>query len=456
MSKEPENGFSRWEIGLLLLCFLVCLTGALILPMNMCPDESGRVLLSRWMGNTHTLPAGSEMDVIIMNRTAQNTLDPSAQHWGFSYALRPFLASMVGAACEIVCGWFTDNPAVLLAASRMCSVLSVTLCCWYCLKLGRRSFPSPHCSFFFAAFVCFLPQVQFLGMYQNNDALSLCAVSAMLYYLVEGYDNHWKTASCVKLAIALSAGALSYYISYPWYLMGLVFCVVSVLRDREISFKGRFLLQRAALIGTICLVLAGWFFIRNALLHQGDFLGMAEELRSRERIAALGYRLYEYRCARNEGVSFLASLREGNGWFFQMTIMSVYGVFGYLDILMPNWLYNAYYSLTVTGLLVFFVTLLRRRLSGRDRLLILTGLIAGAMVFALHAWHSYARDFQPQGRYIITLALPVGWMIARGLDVLQDRLQSGDGRIALAAGCGWLALFIMSAVTTMSKMLLPH
>ena len=58
MSKKTKSGFSRWEIGLMLICFLTCLTGALILPMDMCPDEDGRALLSQWMVDTHTLPTG--------------------------------------------------------------------------------------------------------------------------------------------------------------------------------------------------------------------------------------------------------------------------------------------------------------------------------------------------------------------------------------------------------------
>ena len=70
--------------------------------------------------------------------------------WGFSYVLRPFLASIVGALFQSVLSLFTNNPTILLAASRMCSVLSVSLCCWFCLRLGHRCFSGYYSSFLIA------------------------------------------------------------------------------------------------------------------------------------------------------------------------------------------------------------------------------------------------------------------------------------------------------------------
>ena len=295
---NKELSFNKWELGLLLLCFFSCLMGAMLISMHQCPDEAGRGLLSQWMVRYHSLPSGNEMETMLGG-------------WGFSYALRPFLSSIVGALFQSFFSLFTSNPTVLLTASRMCSVLSVTLCCWFCLRLGHRCFSGLYSSFLFAAFVCFLPQVQFLGMYQNNDALSLCAVSAVWYYLAEGFDTHWRVKSCIWLAVWLSVGALSYYVVYPWFLMGIVFFVFAVVHDREISEKSGFILRRGGLVVGICLVLAGWFFVRNAMLHQGDFLGMVEELRSRARLLEQGYRLFEYHSAKAEGIPFLAFLEKG-------------------------------------------------------------------------------------------------------------------------------------------------
>ena len=450
------SSFNKWELGLLLLCFFSCLLGAMLISMHQCPDEAGRALLSRWMVQNQSLPTGNEIETMLMDWAALHAGDMTTRHWGFSYALRPFLASIVGAIFQSFCSLFTGNPTVLLAASRMCSVLSVTLCCWFCLRLGHRCFSGRYSSFLFAAFVCFLPQVQFLGMYQNNDALSLCAVSAVWYYLAEGFDTHWSVKSCIWLAVWLSVGALSYYVAYPWFLMGFVFFVFAVVHDREISEKSGFILRRGGLVIGICLVLAGWFFIRNAILHQGDFLGMAEELRSRARLLEQGYRLFEYHSAKAEGIPFLAFLGKDDFFFAKRSIESFFGVFGYMNIDMPRWLYPVYYVLTAVGVVNFCRALFAKSLPRKNCFLALTGVAASFMVICLHIWHSYARDLQYQGRYFITVALLLGFLIAWGVDLLQDENRTENSCrefIPLLAGLVWIVLFGYVAVTAMSKMM---
>ena len=120
----------------------------------------------------------------------------------------------------------------------------------------------------------------FLGMYQNNDSLSLLSVSLILLYFIDGLDTDWSLKSCIGLGIAISIGLLSYYFMYGWILMTVILCVVSVLRSERIKGqeKGWFIAKRAALIAGICFLLAGWFFIRNAILHTGDFLGITRPM----------------------------------------------------------------------------------------------------------------------------------------------------------------------------------
>lgn len=440
------NIIKKVEVMLILLCFFSCLIGALFTPVNQCPDEFGRVMLSQWMIKNHTLPTGNEIEVIMLGP-------------GFSYALRPFLSSMVGALFQSLVAVFTSAPSILLAASRICSVVSVTLCCWFCLRLGHRCFSGYFSSFLFAAFVCFLPQVQFLGFYQNNDALSLCAVSAMLCFLAEGFDNQWHVRSCVKLAIALSVGALSYYWAYPWFLMGIIFCVLSVVRNREIPDKTWFILRRGGLVVAICLVLAGWFFVRNAMLHQGDFLGLAEEQRSRVCLAERGYDVFDSKSAKDSGKLFLPFYHEVGDIFTEMTIRSIFGYFGYMNIVMPDWLYLAYYFLSIAGIINLCLGLYLKKpscVSFRNCFLVAIGATASVITIALHIWMSYARDFQPQGRYIITVVLFLGFLITLGIDRLQ---VSTNGKIVLreiiplVVGLVWIALYVCAEASSMEKML---
>lgn len=440
------------EYLLVLLVFCICLTGALLLPVNQCPDEYVRSRLIVWMVEKGTLPTGDELEVMALN-------PPPGVNYGFSFALRPYLSAMIGAVFVKAAMLFFDSDKVLLLAARLSSVLSVTGCCWFCLRLGHRLFDRRSSAILFAVLVCFLPQVQFLGMYHNNDAPSLFAVCMMLFFLVEGHAQRWPLKCCIGLAIAFSVGLLSYYSIYGWILMCTVFCIVSVVTDREIADKGRLIFKRAGLIGGICLLLAGWFFIRSAILHNGDFLGIAYEEVSRARVESLGYKLFQYNCYRREGLSILEFIRLGDYGWLKTTAQSFVGTFGNMTLFLPMFLYGIYFTIIVFGLLRFLAALMHKRMCRRDRLLMLVMLVSGGINFVLHLWQSYARDYQAQGRYIITLILPLAFMLAYGLDkttVAVQNPRSGKAaelNPAAVLTVVWLILFACSALGTMSKML---
>ncbi len=462
---NQRKHLSAKEYLLVLLVFCVCLTGALQLPISQCPDEPGRRLISDWIIRTGTLPIGDEPDTQLMlwedlNAPVLTVRDDSGYNgWGFSYALRPYLSSIVGAAFERIALCFTDSPRVLLAASRMCSVLSVTFCCFFCLRLGHRLFNKQGAAALFAALVCFLPQVQFLGMYQNNDSLSLCAVSMVLYYLIEGFDLGWPVRSCVGLGLSFSLGLLSYYSVYGWLLMGAVFCFLAVLTDPCLPNKGKLLSVRSGLVLGICVLLAGWFFVRNAFLHHGDFLGIVSEKISRAHMQEKGYVLYKYICYRDEGMSITQFLRFRDYEWLRMTIESFIGVFGYMLVYLPKIQYRIYYTVFCGAIILFFVILLHQKAVRRDKLLMLMMLFSSIITVFLHFWQSYARDYQPQGRYVITLILPLAYMLAYSLDKTDAAvpITLPGKRVALHPAAVltlvWLVLFAWAALGTMVKML---
>ena len=220
---KDARRFSKTENLLILTTFLLCAAGAALIPIDWCPDEKGRRLLSDWMFLKSTLPTGHEEETMI-------------ELWGFSYALRPYLSSMIGALFMKATALLTGSNRALLLASRMGSVLSVTACCYFCLRLGHRLFEHRSSAILMAVFVCYLPQVLFLGCYQNNDALSLCAVSMLLCFLVEGYDSRWDLKSCIGIGVSLALGLLSYYFIYGWLLMSVVSLPSSLLQTSMVSF----------------------------------------------------------------------------------------------------------------------------------------------------------------------------------------------------------------------------
>ena len=441
---------------------LVCLAGAWLLPMDQCPDEYARMLLPQWIVSTGTLPTGNELETII-------------PLWGFSYALRPYLPAIASAGFMRLALLVTPSEHVQLFAARIPSVICAVLLFVFCLRLGRRIFRHRESALSFATLVCFLPQVVFLGMYQNNDLPAITAVAATVLCLVRGRDRSWDVPSTVLLGVAISAVALTYYYAYSWIIGAVVFCVASFLRDETIPNKPRFLARRVLLVLAVVVLLAGWHFVRTALNQGGDFLGLASETTSRERMSAQGFELHEPLSLRAQGYSFAEFLAYKNGSFALLTMWSFVGLFGYMDLVLPGWLYDAYAVLIGAGLVFGAVAAIRVRLARSARgasdanrtgqgLLLLAMLISCVITVALHAWTSYARDFQPQGRYVITLILLVAYVIVYGLDSIgafapaprgrhAKAEQTGPAWPALALAAIWIVLFVVSAATGMARML---
>ena len=433
------------EAGLILSVFCICLTGAFILPTGECPDEGGRLMLAEWLADRGTLPTGNEPELMIPG-------------WGFSYALRPYLSAMISALFIRTATLLNGSSRMMLAASRMCSVLSVTACCFFCLRIGHRFFKHHSVTVLFATMVCFLPQVIFLGMYQNNDALSLCAASMILYSFVNGCDCKWSVKSCILIAVSFSIAMLSYYSVYGWVLAGAISCVAAVLTDPEIPNKGRLIFSRFLLITGICLLLAGWFFVRNAFLHNGDFLGIVSEKTSRALMREQGYELFPYTCFREEGLTVIQFLRLHHYEWLRWSAESLVGVFGYMIYRLPHKQYSLYYALIASGILLGLFMRMRNRPDHRTRLSTLLMLVSSGITVLLHFWQSYARDYQSQGRYIITVVLLISFVTAYGLDQLNVLFRTpGEGRIGLSPATVftlvWLLLLVWAWFGTMIKML---
>ncbi len=440
------------EYGLILLCFFICLTGALMLPTEQCPDEVHRSALIQYMFHHGRLPTGDEEETLSLSSLCPN--------YGFSYALRPYLPSIIGALFMRTAAVFTDSPSVLLLAARLCSVLSVTGCCCFCLLLGRRLFGRRSSAILFAVLVCFLPQVMFLGMYHNNDAPSLFAVCMMLYFLVDGYSRRWPVSCCVGLAVAFSIGLLTYYSIYGWILMSALFCVVSVLMDRGIPDKRGLILKRTLLVSVLCLLFAGWFFVRNAMLHDGDFLGIAYEEVSRARVEAMGFPLHQYECYRRDGFSLLEFFCRKDYDWLRKSAQSFVGIFANMTLYLPMGLYGVYAAVFAFGALLTLSVLIRRRPCRRDALLLSVMTVSVGINIVLHFWQCYARDYQPQGRYAISTIVLLGYLLAYGLDsvtVVVDGTEKKEPPLTLQPAAVltvvWLLLFAEAFFGTMTKML---
>ena len=437
---QKNNGKLLPGDYIIVICiFLICIFLAFSLSPDYCPDERSRQLLSNWLFERGTLPTGNEPEVAI-------------PIWKFSYALKPYLSAMVGALFMRIAALFSSSDIGMLASSRMCSVLSVSAACYYCLRSGRLLFNNKWSARLFALIVCLLPQVIFLGSYQNNDSLSLFSVSMILYFLISGAANHWRMRECIGLGIAFSICLLSYYSVYGWLLMSLLFCIVSCLKDTAIQKKPSFILKRAGLIFCITVSLAGWFFIRNAILHNGDFLGTETEKISRQALELQG--ISPYNSCYLAGYTWMDLLT--NPLFYKQTVQSFIGKFGFMNIGMPLPIYILYIIFFLFGITLYFI---KRHQSKSDFIHKSPSffLLGGSLInIALFFIQSYYRDYQPQGRYIITVILLLAYIIASGIDN-KSETPSVSNKKKLNPGMLlsliWCVMFACSFATTLIRII---
>lgn len=456
-------------IAFVVACFVLYASWAWVIPFHAAPDESMRYVLVRYISDHHSIPVGTDSAI----------RDPI---WGTSYAFEPILAPLVAALLRSVAGLFTTDSGVLSLASRFASVIFGTGTVAICVLISRRLFVGAW-RWFFVVFIALLPQFAFLSCYLNSDSLALFATALIIYAWLRGLRDGWGTANALLLGVGISVCLLSYFTAYGFVLLS----VVVYVADRIHGWRGtpvderrrhrRETLVQVATITTVALVLAGWWFVRNAYLYDGDLLGL--------RTSAQQGTLYAHEFAKPGASSAIGrgwSLWHmlSKGWILASGMSSV-GVFGYMKLQMPTPIYVVYAAIAVAGMLSALVPTIASRLASRrvgaglssvpdhvDAPLILTGvtpwrrrLFEGALLLAipipiaLSMYHSYTQDYQPQGRYILPMLLPVAYFVTKGFQrFLTQHIRSPKARTAiLIAFFAWNVFAIWLALV---GVIIPH
>ena len=99
----------------------------------------------------------------------------------------------------------------------------------------------------------------------------------------------------------------------------------------------------------------------------------------------------------------LQELLLGKYLWIRYSAESLFGVYGYMTIFGPGWLYQTQYILAVT---LLCTTALQCAMDREGRGVLLLGLGTMALVVIVSALHSWTRDLQAQGRYLFAI-LPV-------------------------------------------------
>ena len=436
------------EILFFLFLLVFYLMWARVQPNGAGPDEPMRYQIAYYIYEHGSLPVGD---------------DPAVRNivWGISYAFSPILDYMIAAVFMKLVSFITTVPFALLMAARFVNILLGLGTVWLALDMGKRLFDRRK-AWIFAAFVGLLPGSLFVFTYVNCDALAVFSTAVIVYAWVRYLTEGWTYKNCIILAIGVAVCTLSYYNAYGFILCSIFFFGITLFM--EAKQKGNYgdFAKKGLLVCVIVMILAAWWFVRNAILYDGDFLGMNASSICAEKYAKPAYKPSEKQTPQMAGYTLWDMLNqgfpksEGFSWV-ELVSQSFVGRFGNMNVFMPKWLINNYMDFIKAGFLLIFLHPVKTFAFRVKKQWSVKGMFNWFMLIAmiipniLNAYYSYASDYQPQGRYSLPMLIPMTYFMVMGygnlfdVTVKNEKVRKG----VYAAICGALlvlALFVFFAV----------
>ncbi len=267
----------------------------------------------------------------------------------------------------------------------------------------------------------FLPQSLFMHTYVNPDSMCMLSTALMIYGLICGYEDDFSWRSCALLTYGVVLSALSYYNAYGYILGCIVLFGLYFLKTTDgcRTFAWKPFLKKGILISVVVLLCISWYFIRNYILYDGDFIGLATK---ENFIKSFGMARDTYQ---SRGISLL--LRETD--CFKIMLNSFIAAYGSALIQTGTVVYREFKLLFAVGILGVVLCRDKREkkpLSDRSWLRILFHIVMAfcmIMPLLLTVHYAYTIDFQAQGRYVMPGLLPFMYYVTRGWEKWWERFR---------------------------------
>lgn len=422
------------ELILILICFLVYALWAATLPFNSAPDELMRFQVVDFIYKNGYLPTGSEIEI-------RNAL------WGTSYGFTPTLSYFLSSIVLRITDNFTRSPESMLLSARSVSVLSSTVTVIFLILISKKCFKGLN-QWIFVIFVALLPQFVFVSSYVNNDAFAIMATAVIFYSWIIGLERDWDIKACLLLGIGISLCALSYYNAYGFILCSIIIFIGTNLKQiNEVNIKKTILF--GSFIAGIVFVLAGWWFLRSAMIHNGDIFGMrtAKQLSELYAIDILKPSLRA--TPMNAGVSVFEMLfGQINGFnWIDTSYRSFIGYFGYMSIMLDTYMYSIYSAIYILGVVGLYHKIKESISAKKNKIskIIFYGCIVLSILIPiiLSIYYSYSSDYQPQGRYLLPMIIPLSFLLTKGISQFKLMINGRSIPVKRLIICAYIGLIII-------------
>lgn len=397
----------------LLFIFAICLAYAIVIPYNDAPDEEMHFQIVNYIFRHGSLPHGGDPEI-------------RSPIWGLSYGFTPYLPYIIGALFVKISSFFSMDINIYVIAARMVSVLCGVFISYYCIKISQNLF-TKYYRWLFVIFCVLLPGTVFLFSYINCDSMSVLSSAMIIYAWIRGLKTKWDFRYCVLLAIGISVCILSYFNAYGYILCSIFLFFVSYFHLFKKDYNFKDFRNKLLLITSIVFGLVLWWFIRNAILYNGDIIGIETSDHYAEMYARADLKPSARITLAKQGIPFYSFII--HSCWAPMVYFSFIGLFGYMKIkITPYWIYIVYFIfflLFVVGLIWNVIS--KRKLFKNKKHIVskyfnITMFIAFLIPIILSLHYSYYSDFQPQGRYLAPLIIPLMYFLVIGLKQLMNKI----------------------------------
>lgn len=403
---------------IIMAIFLIGLFGYYLIwtvsqPYNSCPDEKMKWDICKYIAEHNSIPDGRDESI-------RDSI------WGISYAFQPILTYMICAVFVKIASIFTTQQFVLVVAARLVSTISMTLTIYFVIKIANKLFKDKGIyKYLFIVFIAFQPITAFLASYINNDSTAILAISIIIYLWILGLESNWKTKHCILLGGAVGFCALTYYNAYGYILCSVLICLSSAVLNK---MGAKEIAKKALIVASVAFAVAGWWFVRNAIIYDGDILGTKTQNEYGDKYALEQYKPSVRKTPENSNESIWHMLDE-DAWA-NTTAKSFVGIFGYHSILMSNKIYYSYLGLWLIGglgcLLKFKDLFIYKKEEKSKYILNYIFVIAIIIPILLSIIYSYTSDFQPQGRYIMGIIIPFVYFVVNGIQTMLEKFIKSE------------------------------
>lgn len=411
MNKKIDHK-ELFRMLLFLLTAAACmLTFALVMPFGDGPDEINRYKIVDFIFKHGGLPAGQNPEVLIAG-------------YGASYAFQPMLTYIIDGYLLRALSFLSLTLLEQVFISRCVNICFGLIMAIYVRKISKLLFSDSRLAWAFTLAVVFLPQNLFVHSYVNTDSMGFLSVAIIIYAMILGTRDDYSLKACLNLAAGVILCALSYYNCYGIVLCAVILFLFHFLK-KQTDAEGKVhnvydyasLLKKGGLITLLVLLGISWWFIRNALLYNGDFLALDARKICAASTCREEYNPFTRDTYASLGTPVFDMIFKTD--YYTLVWKSFIAMFGPMLIPTHHYIYMSFKYLCIFSLIGLILPIASPDLTGfnkRQRISLRLIMGLAALIPALLAvYYSYTWEFQPQGRYFLPLLIPLMYFLSIGI-----------------------------------------